>query len=322
MKTRFKTLILGLILLFGLGMMASPVMADFGHKHYKISVYADEGFTTASGGTTLITGGITYKVLTDDTNTAATIYSDSAGTAMTNPVTSTVFDTKDRIDFYVPSSVTAVDIIIVDSAGGYTTFLDDATEHTRTAIIDERPNIQHHGMIWWGPVTTTPLGAGTQQDTGIDFDIGTLVHKVIVELITGGSSSNFLNIGIDANESTGDLDGFINAMVICTDAGWYDPYQVGISSGTNTNLMVINAVAGAPLGPLLGYIHEGTSTATGGETQGLWLHWDYKVNSNGRGLVYAVSSEGAGTTSSVANGYIHYLFTRFGYFDSAQRVHP
>ena len=87
--TRFlKLMILAVAICMLVG--ASPSFAAMGGaaKHFEMNVYKDTGFATASGGFTQITSGIKYLVLTAGTNTKATIYSDKAGTARTNPVES------------------------------------------------------------------------------------------------------------------------------------------------------------------------------------------------------------------------------------------
>jgi len=306
---RFLTalMIIGMLLVGWL--IAPPAHAVW--YHYEISIYSDTGFSTAAGGYTSLVSGVTYKVLADDTNTAATIYSDEGITAKTNPITTTVFAVDDKIDFYY--DVATADIIIVDTAGGYTTYLDDATPYTRTSIIDEKPGILHHGCIWWAGTTTVD---GTSTDTGIDFDIGTLIHNVMVELINPASTSQLLCVGIETGDTSGDHDGFINDMILSIDSCWINPMRVGISSA-GTDDFIINATAGTPLGVLLGWIAEGTTSSANIDT-GLLVTWPYLVNSNGQSLGYSVSS-GTGATT---DGYIHYFFTRMKWLDRSLLIYP
>jgi len=300
--------------------LATPALAAY--VHFEIDVYRDKGFRTTAGGYgDAITTGITYKVLDDDTDTASTIYSDEGVTSKDNFITTTVFAVDDQIDFYISgTTATVVDIIVVDTIGGYTLFLDDVATNTTYCIIDERPGIQHHGIIWWG-VTTSSDVDGTDIDTGIDFDVGTLIHNVIVELITPTISSYLLDVGILSTATSGTVNAFINDMDLSgLGAGWYDPFKVGISSGGAVDI-IVNATHGVPLGDFLGHIDEGTTSDASGDV-GLWVKFDCPINSNNQHFVYAISSLGADATATGAAGYLHYLFTRPKWSESELRTYP
>lgn len=197
MKKLFK-----ILMVMALVIGVSAPLAFAGYYHYEIQVYSDKNNSQTKVNPTLEITGITYKVLTVDSDTAATIYSDKVGTSKTNPVTTTVFAADDKIDFYVSDSVSSVDIIIVDTDGGYTLFLEGATHNTRTAIIDERPNIQHHGCIWFS------YNSGVETDTGINFQYDTTIHSVQLEIVTIDAGED-IDIGLLSTETSGDADGFI-----------------------------------------------------------------------------------------------------------------
>ena len=292
MRRLFKLFAIA-FLFVGMMIAAQPVVAA--NIHYEINVYKDTGFSTASGGYTAITSGITYQVLTAGSVTESTIYSDSAGTAMTNPVTTTIFDADDQISFYIDSASTTVDIIIVNTAGGYTTFLDGATTSTRTAIIDQRPNMMHHGVIWFKATTSS-----TEVDTGIDLQIGSVIHNVILEVVTAVTSNGTIDIGPGVAGTAEDTDGFIDGMSVAT-AGWYNLKEcndavMGLTSASSNYIY-----ADSPLGALLGTQVAGTL-----DIGGVRIMWDaYITSSDFDDLAYVFPLLGGST----GDGYIHYFFT-------------
>ena len=86
-------------------------------------------------------------------------------------------------------------------------------QHPPPVNKDQRPNVQHHGIIWF-------LGTGSEVDTGIDFDYDTAVQAVRVEVVTadtGGSPT--LDVGTLSGGTAGDLDGFCDGIV--TDTAGY-----------------------------------------------------------------------------------------------------
>ena len=113
------------------------------------------------------------------------------------------------------------------------------------------------------------------------------------------------------------VDLVINDMILSvgTNIPWIDPMRVGISSGTAEHFY-INAIEGAPLGALLGFITEGTTSSLNIDT-GLRIFWEYPVNSNAVSLSYGVSS-GTGATTG---GYIHYFFTRMKWWGVEVAIH-
>jgi len=183
--------------------LAVPAMATW--RHVTISVYRDKGYSVGPYGHELITSGVQYFVLDGgDFDETADIYSDKGLTSMTNPVTATVFETKDRIDFYYDDATytSDVDVIVVDNAGGYTLFMDGINENVHSCVINERPNEMHHGLIWWNTSCTstdikdyTNTGHNGGYDTGIDVAVGTVIHpKVIYNVLSESHDSESGNV--------------------------------------------------------------------------------------------------------------------------------
>lgn len=186
---------------------------------YTAEVYSWDGDMSSDGRMILarITSGITFKVLAINTDTSETLTYYGGSTSLTNPVSTTNFasDTvcADRIRFRTdPTDSTSdryVDLIVVDTAGGYTAFIEDFDYYTHSIILDERPNIQHSGMIWFG------ASDNTETDTGIDFDYDTLLEHVGVEVVTVDANET-IDVGILSTGTNGDADGLVDGASVAT----------------------------------------------------------------------------------------------------------
>lgn len=232
---------------------------------------------------------ITYKVLAVGTNTAETIYSTESRTAMTNPVTTTVFATKGQIDFWCdPTDATTdlkVDLIVVDANGGFTAFVEDFTPSQRTIEIDERPNVMHHGVVWFG------VSSNVATSTGITFLPKTAIENVAVEVVTADSAAT-LDVG------TSDTAAGFRSAVLMTNLGFIA--DTGVITGGST----IDYVPATNYGSLLTTAITGSdAVATVGGNSKKW----HFVNTAGTDDdLYYTGSAGTDT----AAGYIHFWMTR------------
>lgn len=188
--------------LFLFGMTGICFAGDFTAAVYKLQ-------TTSSGSTELVpvTTGVTYHALTVNTDTLATmtVFGDGAATAKTNPVTTTVFATDGKIKFRV-ADTTSVDLIVTDTAGGYTETVEGFATTDHRVVIDERANIPHAGMYRATCVGT----AGAETDTGIDFAYDTYIHGAQFDTTTNSGDS--IDIGLLSSETSGDADGLLVDM--------------------------------------------------------------------------------------------------------------
>lgn len=216
MKRFLKIAILALV---GLMLFVGPACA--GYDHYTINVYKDTGYRSGSFGYPAITSGIQYFVFDKDPVTQApatpepkVIYNDRGMSEMRNPVWTDTFDAEGKINFWVDNTDGAVDITIVDNAGGYTLILDNVPPSCHSAIIDERRGMEHHGKIWFtmgtslifSSVSTEALDLGhlplTNIDTGIVFPALTMISGCDVEVIkacTDSTDSGVINVGLSSN---------------------------------------------------------------------------------------------------------------------------
>jgi len=220
---------------------------------------------------TRITSGITFKVLQADSDTAETLYvmqDKQAFTSLTNPVTAANFNSatvcNDVVSFRVDpghADDEYVDLIVVDTAGGYTAFVENFDRYNHRIIIDQRPNVQHHGVIWYSEDSATEI------DTGIDFLYDTLIEHVQVEAVTVDATET-IDVGILSSETAGDADGFVDGASTATagyplvtlttsgalmdDATNFDPDGHFVISGNGYSLTYTRS-AGSDTA--VGYIH-------------------------------------------------------------------
>lgn len=294
---RFKlfTLLLAILAL----LVAVPAQAAL--KDMQASVYSWTGGMNADGSKklTLIESGITFKVLAKNSNTAETLYYPGKTTSLTNPVTTTNFASTSvcnkKVAFRVDPTDTTddryVDVIVVNTAGGFTAFVEDFDEFTHTIVIDQRPNLIHQGTIWFGGVTTAEV------DTGINFLGHSQILDVMVEVVTTASAAT-IDVGLLSTETSGDADGFRKGVLL-TNAGYIKDTAVITDSGTT-----IDYTPASTYGALLVTAITGTGAQTyAGGGKSYIGHTILAPTSVAHSLTYT----GYSTTGA---GYIHYWFTR------------
>ncbi len=207
-----------LILAVALGFLI-PGAADAKLQKFEAAVYAwRSGSEPIIGNMTKrVSTDITYEVLAVGTDTRETLYSDQQLTSKTNPITTTVYNTDNGVAFWVDptdaTSDTYVDLIVTDVNGGYSIVIDNFSPSMRTIIIDERPNIVHHGIIRFSGGSSG--GVGVETDTGIDFEADTSIHAVMLETVTVATSGTY-DVGLLSSETSGDADGFIIGVATST----------------------------------------------------------------------------------------------------------
>jgi hypothetical protein len=299
MKKRFFGLILAVFLSL---LIATPAMAVW--KDMSAAVYKWTGGynTDGSPGLTRLTTGVTFKVLALNSNTAETTYVFNLRklTALTNPITTTAFaaTTGGMVQFRVtPTDTTynTVDLIVVDTAGGYTAAVKGFDEYTHAIVIDERPNTRHHGVIWYNNGSTSEIS------TGIVFPNMAAIDDVRVEAITPGTSTTNISVGLLSTGSGGSATGFRSGVNVTT-AGFVADTAFITAGGsidytpvTTYGSFLATAVTGT------GAI-SGTHYLSGGITR---LTKFLTSSGSARTLTYTSSS----AESVSKGGYIHYWFT-------------
>jgi len=196
---------------------SNSAQAEF--RDMTATVYSWDGTTNAIGEKNLVreTSGITFKVLQADSDTAETLYrfNDDTMVSVTNPVSTTAFESSvtcnDLVRFRVDPGASddeSVDLIVVNTDGGFTTFVEDFNRFKHTIIIDESPGAQHAGMIWFAASTA-------ETDTGVDFLYDTLIEHVQVEVVTVDATET-IDVGLLSSETSGDADGFVDGASVAT----------------------------------------------------------------------------------------------------------
>lgn len=285
---RFKLLTLAVMLIaFAFAIPAQAALRD-----YWADVYSWDGRMSTDGKPVLtkLTSGVQYHVLAQGANTVETLYVYKTLTSLANPVTSTLFATPDRVAFRTDptdSDDTSVDLIVVDTNGGYTAVVEDFTVNDHTIVIDERLNVQHHGIAWFSHADSS-----TVTDTGINFLPKTMIHDVRVEVITADS-------GITIDVGTADTAAGFRDDVSLTSTGFVTDTGV-ITAGSTLDYTAVTTYGAL----LYTAITGADAVATGGGRS----YIGHLVNTSGTDddLYFTISESGVDT----AHGYIHYFFTR------------
>jgi hypothetical protein len=310
MFKRFLTIVLAIGLIFAFTMPAKAA-----NKDMWAYVYSWDGTITGEGKIELtrITSGITYAVMMADSSaTLETLYyyDTPAMTSLANPVTGTNFASdsigNDMVRFRVDPTESGdadVDVIVVNQAGGYSAFVEDFNEYKHSIVIDQRPNVRHHGYAF---IYTT--ASSTETDTGIDFPDDCVIDQVIIEVGTAFPTNTNIEVGILSSGTNGDANGFIESATLAT-AGYIDPYRAGVdltsysvSSGGEDGAIIISGVVGT----LLGHMDVGTSDTGDGHAGGIYksqllIHGTWENS-----LTYTFGT----TACSTGWGMVHYWFTR------------
>ncbi len=282
------------ILFAALMVFALSGFADAAQKRFTAQVYKfDRTKQVAGAPGTLITSGITYKVLQRNSDTAETLLAPigptgSAVTSKTNPVTTTVFAVDDKIDFVcdpAEATDTYVDLIVVDTNGGYTAFVEDFNINNHTIMIDETPGIMHVGCIWFG------ASSNVATDTGVDFLPDTLIKDVRVEVVTVDATET-INVG------TADTAAGLRSAVSVATAG--NIADTGVITGGT----IIDYTAASTYGTLLYTAITGSDVVATCGGRSFIGHVVTTAGTNDD--LYYTGSDGSDT----AAGYIFYEFVR------------
>lgn len=178
---------------------SAPSEAAF--QDFSATVYRWSGGYAADGSPTLVkaTTGITYRVLAAGADTNETLYAfgDDTFTSKTNAVSATVFATDGRIAFRTDPTDASydryVDLIVVDQNGGYTTVVKNFDKYTHVVIIDERPNILHHGILLFDGTTDSSVESAV-------LSKHTFLSAMVPEVLSAITSVGY-SVGISGSSS-------------------------------------------------------------------------------------------------------------------------
>lgn len=277
---------------------AVPAQAEF--KDMWAKVYKRTSASEREDALTEVTSGITFKVLQRNSETAETLYyyNSNAFTSLTNPVTTanfasnTVMRQAGEVSFRVDPGESGdryVDLIVVNTVGGYTAFVPDFDEYSHRIILDQRPMVQHHGMIWFSGQVSGATTA-TVTDTGVNFEAGTWITNVWRETSTI-SYEDSIDIGLLSTGLGGDDDGFLDG---CSISNALQSVYGDSSDPSLTIDVAFYSIVGAFLDANL---------PTGARNMGGHLIQAGRSSD----LVYATVSV-SNPYAATARGYIHYTF--------------
>lgn len=260
MKKRIWIGLLSLVLIVA---FAFPAMAVWKDMHATVYKWTGGYNQDGSPGLTRLTSGVIVSVLKyGNDSLLETLYvADSQKfTSLANPITATLFASSSycngEVAFRVDpaeSGDAKVDLIVTDTSGGYTAVVQGFNEYTHTIIIDERPNVVHHGQVRFSYSTTD------QTSTGITLLSGALLHKIITSVTTNlantyvavgtGQDASAIKAG-DSLASKGwvqtsyESEGSIWKMVWSTHSGGYFMYPVYGSVMTNDTSLTYSVSSG------------------------------------------------------------------------------
>ena len=280
-------------------MLVLPAAVQAENQDMWAYVYSWTGGMNADGTLKLtrLTSGVTFKVLAVDADTSETLTYYTKSTSLTNPVTTASFADNticnDMVSFRVdPTDATNdryVDLIVVDTNGGYTAFVEDFDKYQHSIVIDKRPNVLHQGCIWFA------YNNNVETDTGVNFIADTFILDVWVEVVTVDATET-LDVGLLSSETAGDANGLRAAVSVAT-AGFIT------DTGIITNGAAIDYTAATTYGALLVTAITGSDAVT---TNGGKSYIGHVVTgTNANSLTYTESAGG-----DTAAGYIFYQFIR------------
>lgn len=226
-------------------------------------------------------------VLTADSPTAPTIYSDANGTSVSHAVRTPRSFVNGTVRFWTDQSVTSVDLSLMTAKGEAYFFEDVAYSVHR---LDINPFMRDHVLV-------LPFGASdaTETDTGIDLPANLLIKDALLKVTTADATET-LDVGILSSESGGDADGLLMLMDVAN-LGFVNPFPV-VTNGTNIDYNVHTSGRGALL-------KQGIAGADAVATCGGVQPRFYRTDGTAKSVTYTGS-----TGSDTAAGYIILSYTR------------
>lgn len=293
-----------LIALIAVAFIAAPAHAAF--KDMWAAVYSWDGTQSTDGKPVLtkLESGFSFQVLQAGSTTEETLYEygKDSYTSLSNPVQSaavadaTKMKAAGIVSFRVDpgeTNDTYVDINLVNHDGGFSAFVENFNANYHTIVIDQRPNMVHHGCVWYklgSPTASYPnegfvVATGSSEVlTGIDFRYGTVVHAVRGEVVNAQAHTGAdMTVGTDEHGTgaTGDADGFLLDLVL--------------NSATWTTASIASTGT---------FLDDGTNYRPFGHAI---------VGTAEQGLTYTVASIETGVNATTGRGgFIHYWFTYTG----------
>lgn len=152
------------------------------------------------------TGGKVYVAASGDA--AKQAITDKDGTALTNPRALTT----GGCEFWVVDTVADVDLYIMAPGGQFVVVTDVVMGQVQDIMVDTQ---QRH-QIATIPFSIADTSANTETDTGFDFPTASAVLPYPMVRVSTIDATETIDVGLLSSESSGDADGFINAVALDT----------------------------------------------------------------------------------------------------------
>lgn len=244
-------------------------MGDMGYKGWVIQLVDKRKGTNINDDTGVV------NVLTAGSPVEATIYSNTKGTAASNPLTFT----DGKVSFFTRKSVTSVDLSICTAAGD-ALFI---TSQLPGEIMVEVDTQKREQML----IVPFAASDNAETDTGFDLPVNMLIEDVLLRVVTVDAAET-VDFGILSSEAGGDANGFITLASVAT-AG-YPELTPQITGGTNIDYVGTNYV-----GALLATSIAGADAVA---TVGGFTPKKYRTDGTAKSLTYTGSAG-----SDTAAGY-------------------
>ena len=168
-------------------------------------------------GENIITAGGVVQVCSDGSPDKVAI-TDSAGTALSNPLTLT----RGHMEFYVATTVTQVDLYIACPGGQFVTRFNVKPSGPNDILVNTTE--RHQVMVI--PFSHADSTAATEKNTGFDLPTNSIVLPSPTIRVVDIDATETVDFGTLSSESGGDADGFAVTLSVAT---------AGVVKGTVTN---------------------------------------------------------------------------------------
>lgn len=152
------------------------------------------------------TGGKVYVAASGDA--AKQAITDKDGTALTNPRALTT----GGCEFWVVDTVADVDLYIMAPGGQFVVVTDCVPGQVQDIKVDTQQRSQMAVI----PFAIGDTSAAAETDTGFDFPAASAVLPYPMVRVSTVDATETIDVGLLSSESSGDADGFINAVALDT----------------------------------------------------------------------------------------------------------
>lgn len=232
-----------------------------------------------------------------------TCYSDVLGTSLTLPGTLS----NGRAIFYTASSVTSVDLSIMD-ASGRSWFLEGLTPYNhRVEVNTERETYTMVGA--WAILSAHGDGtvSAVAAPVSAGFPAGIRIKDVYVHK-TGAGDGVGAGLVLDFGVS-GDADGFVDGIT-CSATGYNLAQMVTTAKTTAVSDMTVFVATAQVRGALIVNTIPGFDTDSNKAGYGLWSKKPYMISlvTTTNNPVFSITGTSALTTVAGARGYVYYEY--------------